>query len=82
MSVDELKTRGNDAFREKRYREAVEFYSAALDLDTQNHVLYSNRSASFASLGQHDKALEDAESAVELSPRWPTVSSLFERTTF
>jgi tetratricopeptide (TPR) repeat protein len=32
-------------------------------------VLYSNRSACFLKLGQHDKALEDAERALRCNPR-------------
>jgi stress-induced-phosphoprotein 1 len=39
-------------------------------LDPQNHVLYSNRSASYASLKDFDKALSDAEKTVELNPTW------------
>ena len=39
-------------------------------MDPQNHVLYSNRSASYASLKDFDKALSDAEKTVELNPTW------------
>jgi stress-induced-phosphoprotein 1 len=42
----------------------------AIELDPSNHVLYSNRSASYASLRDFDKALVDANKCVELNPGW------------
>jgi len=42
----------------------------AIELDPSNHVLYSNRSGSYASLKNFDKALEDANKTVELNPSW------------
>jgi stress-induced-phosphoprotein 1 len=48
-----------------------EKFSQAIELDPTNHVLYSNRSGSYASLKQFDKALEDATKVVEIKPDWP-----------
>lgn len=39
-------------------------------MDPSNAVLYSNRSASEASLGLWESALEDSEKAIELRPDW------------
>lgn len=39
-------------------------------MDPSNHVLWSNRSAVFAKLGQWDKALSDAEKTIEVNPSW------------
>ena len=43
-----LKAEGNAAFSAGRYAEAVTHFSAAIELDPTNHVLYSNRSAAQA----------------------------------
>ncbi|CCH44638.1 Heat shock protein [Wickerhamomyces ciferrii] len=70
MSADELKAQGNAAFAAKDYEKAIEFFSKAIEIAPTNHVLYSNRSASFASLKQFDKALQDAQKTIEINPTW------------
>ena len=44
-----MQAKGNAAFSEKKFQEAVEAFSAAIELDPSNHVLYSNRSAAYVS---------------------------------
>jgi stress-induced-phosphoprotein 1 len=41
-----------------------------IELDSSSYVLYSNRSASYASLRDFEKALADATKTVELNPGW------------
>ena len=43
------------------FKAAVEHYTKAIQHDTDNHVLYSNGSAAYASLKQYGPALDDAE---------------------
>uniref|UniRef100_A0A3Q2VQ03 Tetratricopeptide repeat protein 28 n=1 Tax=Haplochromis burtoni TaxID=8153 RepID=A0A3Q2VQ03_HAPBU len=61
----------NEACQRGDFQAAVHLYSDALQVDSQNCILYSNRSAAFLKLGQHQAALEDAEKACELNPKWP-----------
>lgn len=68
--ADEAKARGNAAFSSGDYRAAVGHFSDAIALAPTNHVLYSNRSASHASLHDYADALADAEKTVELKPDW------------
>jgi len=70
MSAEEFKSQGNKSFAAKDYDKAIELFTKAIDLDPSNHVLYSNRSASYASLKKYDKALEDANKTVELKKDW------------
>lgn len=70
MSADELKAKGNAAFSAGKYEEAISHFSAAIDVDPSNHVLYSNRSAAEASLKNYEAALEDAKKCVSLKPEW------------
>ncbi|KAK9716432.1 hypothetical protein RND81_06G232800 [Saponaria officinalis] len=68
--ADEAKAKGNAAFAAKNYDEAIKHFSNAISLSPSNHVLYSNRSAAYASLGNFSAALSDAEKTVELKPDW------------
>lgn len=68
--ADALKAEGNKLFTAKDFNGAIEKFSAAIDIEPQNHVLYSNRSGAYASLKNFDKALEDANKTTEIKPDW------------
>ena len=53
----------------------MSYFTQAIDIDPMNHVYYSNRSASYASLKQYEKALEDADLCIALAPEWPKAFS-------
>lgn len=69
-SADELKALGNKAIAEKDYDDAIDKFSQAIALQPDNHILYSNRSAAYASKKQWNNALEDAEKTTEMKPDW------------
>ncbi|KAJ7067943.1 activator of Hsp70 and Hsp90 chaperone [Mycena amicta] len=66
----ELKDLGNKAFAAKDYDKAIDLFSQAIVLDPKNHVLYSNRSASYSGKKQWSDALKDAESCISVNPTW------------
>lgn len=71
MSADEFKAEGNKYFAAKDFPRAIEFFTKAIEASPEpNHVLFSNRSASHASLKNFGNALEDAEACVETNPQW------------
>jgi stress-induced-phosphoprotein 1 len=73
MSAEQFKAKGNDAFKAKNYREAIDWYTKAIDLDPASEAagaLYSNRAASWTGLGDHNKALADGELCVRVRPDW------------
>lgn len=45
-------------------------FTQAIELEPQNHVLYSNRSGAYASKKEFDKALEDANKTTQIKPDW------------
>jgi len=68
--AEEFKTLGNDAFAAKRYEEAIELYTQAINTVNDDHVYYSNRSVAYFNLENYEAALKDANFAVSLNPSW------------
>jgi stress-induced-phosphoprotein 1 len=66
----EAKNKGNQAFQDKNFTEAVHWFSEAIKLDPTNHVLFSNRSGAYAAQGKYKEALEDAEKTIQLKADW------------
>ena len=62
------KARGNDAFKIGEFAQALAHYTQALDLAPAHPAALANRAACFLKLGEHEKALADAEACVEASP--------------
>jgi tetratricopeptide (TPR) repeat protein len=55
--------KGNAAFSAGRFDEAIQHFTAGIEADPTNHVLYSNRSAAAASKEDYSAALDDAKKA-------------------
>ena len=71
MSAEEYKAQGNKHFAAKEFTEAIEAFSKAIEASPEpNHVLYSNRSGSYASLKNFKNALQDAEECVKINESW------------
>ncbi|CAO1359232.1 unnamed protein product [Diamesa tonsa] len=68
--INLLKEKGNAALTANNFEEAVEAYTEAINLDPNNHVLYSNRSAAYLKYGKLESALEDAEKTISINPSW------------
>ncbi|CEM17824.1 unnamed protein product [Vitrella brassicaformis CCMP3155] len=66
----DAKSRGNAAFQRQDYTLAAECYTEAISHDPTDSVLYSNRSAAYASLNEFTKALQDADKCVQLKGDW------------
>ena len=67
-----LTRRGNIAFQEKRYDEAVRHYTQALELDRSEAVrLLSNRSAAYLAAKNAEAGLGDARHATRIAPKNP-----------
>jgi stress-induced-phosphoprotein 1 len=61
---------GNQAFKAGNYAKAIEHYSEALKLDASAHTYWSNRSASYAGLGDWENAANDAAECVKANKKF------------
>ncbi|KEY68445.1 hypothetical protein S7711_01219 [Stachybotrys chartarum IBT 7711] len=69
-SADELKALGNKAIADKNFDDAIDKFTQAIAIQPENHILYSNRSAAYASKKEWDSALQDAEKTIQIKPDW------------
>jgi stress-induced-phosphoprotein 1 len=67
-SAEDFKAQGNAALQAKKFTEAIECYTKAINLDGSNEIYYSNRSAAYLSMGDAQNALNDANACIGLNP--------------
>lgn len=66
--ADQKKEEGNELYKTKNYRDAIQRYSEAIELCPDAASFFGNRAACYMMLGQYSKALEDAKASVQLDP--------------
>eukprot|EP01133_Synstelium_polycarpum_P008988 gene8988-10543_t len=64
------KNKANDYYGKSKFKEAIECYTNAIQIDRPTHILYSNRSIAHFKLGQFQQSLVDAEESLKLQPDW------------
>lgn len=42
-NVQDLKDKGNQAFKEKDYKKSINFFTEAIEVDSSDHIVFSNR---------------------------------------
>jgi len=68
--AEEAKKKGNEALQKQDFDSAIKHYSEALQHDPNNHIIFSNRSAAYASKKDYKQSLEDADKCLKLSPQF------------
>ncbi|KAJ3035565.1 Stress-induced-phosphoprotein 1 [Rhizophlyctis rosea] len=61
---------GNAAFARKNYQFAISKYTAAIQLDPENNIFYSNRANCYVRLEEWQLALLDAQHSIRLNPKF------------
>lgn len=69
--AEELKVLANEVFRANKYSHAIDLYSQAIELNSQNAVYYANRAFAHTKLEEYGSAIQDASKAIEIDPRYP-----------
>lgn len=75
-ATDDLKTKGNDLFKDREYSAAVNLYTDALKICPTldlGAVLLCNRAACFLLMKQYQEVIADCSDAVELDPTYVKV---------
>lgn len=66
----EYKNKGDDAFRNGKWTDAIKFYTESVARNPDNEKVYNNRATAFCKLMAWDPALKDAMKAIALVPTW------------
>ncbi|KAL4781018.1 hypothetical protein BJX76DRAFT_26366 [Aspergillus varians] len=67
---DKLKSEGNAAMARKEHSIAIDLYTKALAIAPANPIYLSNRAAAYSASGKPEKAVEDAELATSVDPKY------------
>ncbi|PVZ98993.1 hypothetical protein BB558_004999 [Smittium angustum] len=68
QQADEIKTAANALFAQKKYDDAIEQYTNAIELNPNAPAYYSNRAQCYILTERYGAAITDADKAVELDP--------------
>ncbi|BFZ64863.1 Small glutamine-rich tetratricopeptide repeat-containing protein 2 [Saitoella coloradoensis] len=68
--AEDLKSQGNAAMSRRDYPTAIALYTEALTLTPSNPIYLSNRAAAYSQSGQQDLAAADAQTAVDIDPKY------------
>lgn len=71
LTAVQLKEKGNELMALSKYREAVGYYTKAIELESNNHIYFANRAAAFSHLKDHVSAINDCEKAIAINPKYP-----------
>ena len=70
-TVEQAKFKAYAAFSTGDFSFAVCHFLEAMSVGPSNYLLYSNQSATYATLGKYSEALADAVKTIQLKPGWP-----------
>ncbi|KAI3402545.2 PPT1 [Candida oxycetoniae] len=65
-----LKDQGNQYLKENKYEEAIESYTKAIELDSENAIFYSNRAQAHIKMESFGSAIQDCDAAISLDPNF------------
>lgn len=66
----EEKNKGNKAFVEKNFKDAVKWYTEAIKYDSTDHTFFSNRAAAYLGMNDYQNALKDADQSITIKNDW------------
>ncbi|CAM4885913.1 unnamed protein product [Rotaria socialis] len=68
--ADEFKAKGNDAFHQQLYEQAIDYYTQGLNAKKDYDILYTNRAQVYVKQGRYEDAINDCDWALKVTPTY------------
>ncbi|BFG25575.1 hypothetical protein CerSpe_118490 [Prunus speciosa] len=68
--AEELKLLANEAYKAHKFAQAIDLYTQAIEVNSQNAVYWANRSIAHLKLEEYGSAIQDASKAIEVDPKY------------
>ncbi|PWA63702.1 serine/threonine-protein phosphatase 5 [Artemisia annua] len=68
--AESIKQQANEAFKGNKFNQAIDLYTKAIELNSENAVYWANRAFSHTKLEEYGSAIQDASKAVEIDPKY------------
>ena len=78
QEAERLNSSGNALMQQKQFQQALDTYTSAIKLapaGPNSHVYFSNRSAAYLSLNEHERSIRDCEYSLALKPEFAKAHS-------
>ena len=69
-AADKLKAEGNAKLAAGDCHAAIDCYTRAIELSSDNPIYYSNRAAAYSKVGENVQAVADCEAALKIDPNY------------
>ena len=70
MKGESEKTKGNEALKQGKYQDAIEYYSVAIGKNPKSKIFVANRAMAHLKLGNYQLAEDDCTEAIKLDARY------------
>lgn len=73
------KEKGNEAYKQGNFEEALHYYENAIELEPTNILFYTNKALALSKLNKHNKAIETIQIAIEVARDTNSSNEMFAK---
>ncbi|CCW68127.1 unnamed protein product [Phytomonas sp. Hart1] len=70
LTAEQIKNKGNEFMGQAKYKEAIAYYTKAIELEPENAIFFANRAAAHTHLKDYSSAIIDCEHAIVINPNY------------
>ncbi|CCW61573.1 unnamed protein product [Phytomonas sp. EM1] len=70
LTAEQIKNKGNELMGQAKYKEAIAYYTKAIELEPENAIFFANRAAAHTHMKDYSSAIIDCERAIVINPNY------------